>query len=81
MDSKKELIEALGKVVVKVRQSLTKAYPVTMQLDTSTTDPNDYIGTFNTSQASLGLALVQADVQDLSGNRSLAFNLFFILPK
>ena len=73
--------EALGKVVVKVRQSLTKAYPVTMQLDTSTTDPYDYIGTFNTAQASLGLALVQADVQDLSGNRSLAFNLFFILPK
>jgi hypothetical protein len=81
MDSKKELIEALGKVVVKVRQSLTKAYPVTMQLDTSTTDPNDYIGTFNTSQATLGFSMVQADVEDLSGNKSTTFNLFFILPK
>jgi len=70
--------EALGEVVVTVWQVLRKPYPVAMQLDTSTADPYDYVGTFNTAQASLGLALVQAEVRDLSGNRSVTFNLFFI---
>jgi hypothetical protein len=70
--------EALGEVVVTVWQVLRKRYPVAMQLDTSTADPYDYVGTFNTAQASLGLALVQAEARDLSGNRSVTFNLFFI---
>ena len=70
--------EALSELVVLVKQLLGKTYSVTMQLDTSTENPNDYIGNFNTSQARLGFALVVAQAKDLSGNAGVAFNLFFI---
>jgi len=73
--------EALSELVVLVKQLPGKTYSVTMQLDTSTENPNDYIGNFNTSQASLGFALVVAQAKDLSGNAGVAFNLFFVLPK
>ncbi len=65
-------------MVVTVKQWRGNDIDVQMTLDTSTEDPYDYVGTLNTSNMSVGVAYVLADVQDLAGNENWSYIAFFV---
>lgn len=76
--------EELGEIFVAVKQWGKETKYIEMKLDDSTEDHYDYVGTFDTSQGRYGrygrygFAFVIANVTDLAGNESIAYDLFFI---